>query len=221
MLVTHLDEKGMISKQERTAAFFDADTDPIFAKPAVIDGVYYFPSFKGMVHPVDMNAADPGMLDAWSLLQQEQDRQENWRPGGWQIATAHEAGERLFVLMHPDGENGTHKGGGSEVWIFDVDAKKRRWAHRPQRMGCFHRSDPGRGALPGCGLTAIWTWTCIPRTRANGCVLSAAGHLRRRLFSMRRGNGCAPELPIPCSPGTDLKSVPFKRPFKNKHSEAA
>ena len=124
MLVTHLDEKGMISKQERTPPFFNADTDPIFAKPAVIDGVYYFPSFKGMVHPVDLNAADPGMLDAWSLLQ-EQDRQENWRPGGWQIATAHEAGRRLFVLMHPEGENGTHKGGGSEVWVFDVDAKQR------------------------------------------------------------------------------------------------
>ena len=124
MLVTHLDEKGMISKQDRTPAFFDADTDPIFAKPAVIDGVYYFPSFKGMVHPVDMNAADPGMLDAWSLLQ-EQDRQENWRPGGWQIATAHEASARLFVLMHPDGEDGSHKGGGTEVWVFDVDAKER------------------------------------------------------------------------------------------------
>ncbi|MDE0154015.1 MAG: amine dehydrogenase large subunit [Gammaproteobacteria bacterium] len=124
MLVTHLDEKGMISKQERTPAFFDADTDPIFAKPAVIDGVYYFPSFKGMVHPVDMNAADPGMVDAWSLLQ-EQDRQENWRPGGWQIATAHEASGRLFMLMHPDGEDGSHKGGGTEVWVFDVDAKKR------------------------------------------------------------------------------------------------
>ena len=124
MLVTYLDEKGMISKQDRTPAFFDADTDPIFAKPAVIDGVYYFPSFKGMVHPVDMNAADPGMLDAWSLLQ-EQDRQENWRPGGWQIATAHEASARLFVLMHPDGKDGSHKGGGTEVWVFDVDAKKR------------------------------------------------------------------------------------------------
>lgn len=124
MLVTHLDENGMISKQGRTPAFFDADTDPIFAKPAVIDGVYYFPSFKGMVHPVDMNAADPGMLDAWSLLQ-DQDRQDNWRPGGWQIATAHEAGGRLFVLMHPDGEDGSHKGGGTEVWVFDANAKRR------------------------------------------------------------------------------------------------
>ena len=27
--------------------------------------------------------------------------------------------------MHPDGEDGSHKGGGTEVWVFDVDAKKR------------------------------------------------------------------------------------------------
>ena len=124
MLVTHLDEAGELARQARSEAFFDADTDPIFAKPAVIGGVYYFPSFKGMVHPVDMNAADPVMPGAWSLLEQR-DRQENWRPGGWQVATAHEASGRLFLLMHPDGANGSHKGGGSEVWVFDVQAKQR------------------------------------------------------------------------------------------------
>ena len=124
MLVTHLDENGKLAKQERTGAFFDADNDPVFAKPAVIAGVYYFPSFKGMVHPVDLNAADPVIHDSWSLLQ-DQDRSENWRPGGWQIATAHENSQRLFMLMHPDGGNGSHKGGGTEVWVFDVDAKQR------------------------------------------------------------------------------------------------
>ncbi len=124
MLVTHLDAAGKLTQQVRTEAFFDADTDPIFAKPALIGGVYYFPSFQGMVHPVDMNAADPVMPDVWSLLQ-EQDRQENWRPGGWQVATAHEASGRLFMLMHPDGNNGSHKGGGSEVWVFDVQSRQR------------------------------------------------------------------------------------------------
>ncbi len=124
MLVTHLDAAGKLTQQVRTEAFFDADTDPIFAKPALIGGVYYFPSFKSMVHPVDMNAADPVMPDAWSLLQ-EQDRQENWRPGGWQVATAHEASGRLFMLMHPDGNNGSHKGGGSEVWVFNVQSRQR------------------------------------------------------------------------------------------------
>ena len=124
MLVTHLDKTGKMTRQERTGAFFDADADPIFAKPAVLAGVYYFPSFKGRVHPVDMNAAAPDIQADWSLLQ-DNDRQENWRPGGWQIATSHETSRRLFILMHPDGEDGSHKGGGSEVWVFEVDTKKR------------------------------------------------------------------------------------------------
>ena len=61
MLVTHLDENGKIKQQERTRAFFDTNADPVFAKPAVIAGVYYFPSFKGMVQPVDMTGANPGI----------------------------------------------------------------------------------------------------------------------------------------------------------------
>ena len=124
MLVSHLDENGGVIQQERTRAFFDTNTDPIFAKPAVIAGVYYFPSFKGMVQPVDMTGTNPGISATWSLLQ-KQDRLENWRPGGWQIATAHETSHRLFVLMHPDGTDGSHKGGGSEVWVYDVESKKR------------------------------------------------------------------------------------------------
>ena len=124
MLVSHLDENGKVKKQERTRAFFDADADPVFAKPAVIAGVYYFPSFKGMIQPVDMTGANPEIPTVWSLLQ-EQDKVENWRPGGWQIVTAHEASRRLFVLMHPDGTNGSHKDGGSEVWVYDVESRQR------------------------------------------------------------------------------------------------
>lgn len=124
MLVSHLDENGQVNKQERTRAFFDTDTDPIFAKPAVIAGVYYFPSFKGMVQPVDMTAASPEIAPGWSLLQ-EQDKMQNWRPGGWQIATAHASSHRLFVLMHPDGTDGSHKGGGREVWVYDVESRQR------------------------------------------------------------------------------------------------
>lgn len=124
MLVTHLDQQGQVAKQERTSPFFNADDDPVFAKPAVIRGVHYFPSFKGRVHPVDLSGAEPNIREDWSLLD-EQDRAGNWRPGGWQIATAHEASQRLFVLMHPDGVDGSHKGGGAEVWVYDAPSGQR------------------------------------------------------------------------------------------------
>ena len=77
-----------------------------------------------MVQPVDMTAASPEIAPGWSLLQ-EQDKMQNWRPGGWQIATAHASSHRLFVLMHPDGTDGSHKGGGSEVWVYDVESRQR------------------------------------------------------------------------------------------------
>ncbi len=124
MLVSELDENGQVKKQERTRAFFNADADPLFAKPAVINHVYYFPSFKGLIQPVDMTRAEPKIKKSWSLLTGE-DKAANWRPGGWQIITAHGPSRRLFVLMHADGENGTHKGGGSEVWVYDASAKER------------------------------------------------------------------------------------------------
>jgi methylamine dehydrogenase heavy chain len=30
-----------------------------------------------------------------------------------------------YVLMHPDGQEGTHNNGGNEVWVYDLASKKR------------------------------------------------------------------------------------------------
>ena len=119
MLITRLDKKGRVKKQSKSKPFFNADQDPLFAKPARIGDMLYFPSFKGMIQVVDMSREVPVIGASWSMLN-ERDRRQNWRPGGWQIITGHEAGQRLFVLMHKDGFDGSHKQGGSEVWEFDA-----------------------------------------------------------------------------------------------------
>ena len=55
------------------------------------------------------------------------------------------SGGRLFVLMHPQGKEGSHKGGGSEVWVFDAE-KKMRLARIPLETWGFSieatRSNP-------------------------------------------------------------------------------
>ncbi|MGH8247917.1 MAG: amine dehydrogenase large subunit, partial [Gammaproteobacteria bacterium] len=48
----------------------------------------------------------------------------NWRPGGVQLTGAGGAG-RMYVIMHPDGKEGSHKDGGPEVWVFDVEKRQR------------------------------------------------------------------------------------------------
>ena len=123
MLVSHLNKDGTLQKQQRTSKFFNADDDPLFAFSGRAGNKIWFPSFKGMVQPLDMSSAMPKIESPWSLVS-EKEKKENWRPGGWQIVTAHESGQ-LFVLMHKDGYDGSHKGGGSEVWVFDTTMKKR------------------------------------------------------------------------------------------------
>jgi methylamine dehydrogenase heavy chain len=123
MFTAQFDEKGQITKQEKIPPFFSVDDDPLFDKPVYIDGTAYFPSFKGQMQAVDLSGDMPKLADPWSLVT-DAEPSENWRPGGWQIATVDPTG-LIYVLMHRDGADGTHKFGGPEVWVFDPASKKR------------------------------------------------------------------------------------------------
>lgn len=122
LLTTVLTAGGELAGSHRTDPVMDTD-DPMFEKAAIVDGIAYFPTFRGSVVPVDLSgeAAVPG--EAWSLVTDEE-RAAGWRPGGWQLVAADNGG-RFYVLMHPDGEEGSHKNGGGEAWVFDAAAGKR------------------------------------------------------------------------------------------------
>lgn len=112
---------GQQLSSSRTKPFFDVENDPLMEKPAMHDGVAYFPSFLGNVYPVDLNGSTPVVGEPWSLVG---DEEGGWRPGGLQLA-ASDASGRLYFLMHPDGAEGTHKNPGVEVWVFDSKAGRR------------------------------------------------------------------------------------------------
>ncbi len=59
-----------------------------------------------------------------SLVDAE-DKKKNWRPGGYQPFAYHKETGRLYVAMHPDGEEGSHKNPAAEIWAFDLAAGKR------------------------------------------------------------------------------------------------
>jgi methylamine dehydrogenase heavy chain len=113
---------GSVASQKRMPAFFDVDDDPLFDKPVYVESVAYFPSFKGVVQTVNFSGAVPKFEAPWSFLSKGEQK-ENWRPGGWQIISADKSGQ-LYLLMHADGYNGSHKGGGTQVWVVDVNQKK-------------------------------------------------------------------------------------------------
>lgn len=122
-LTTTLSDGGASAASVRSEAVFADQSDPMFEKAGITGGVAYFPTFKGDVQPVDLNgdAAMPG--ERWPLASAEE-KAAGWRPGGWQLVAADRLG-RLYVLMNPNGTDGSHKDGGGEVWVFDAAAKKR------------------------------------------------------------------------------------------------
>ena len=123
MLTVQLDGSGAEASRTRIDPFFDIDADPLFAKAVHIGSVAYFPSFGGKLQPIDLAGPQPVIGEPWELVS-EQEAAANYRPGGWQIATGRDDGH-LYVLMHKDGKEGSHKNGGDEVWVFDV-AKRQR-----------------------------------------------------------------------------------------------
>ncbi|MFN8752452.1 MAG: amine dehydrogenase large subunit [Betaproteobacteria bacterium] len=109
----------------RQGPFFDSENDPVF-EHAGFDrrqGKVHFITYDGNVIPVDIAQDKPAIGTKWSLLGAE-DAKEEWRPGGWQLAAVHRATQRLFVLMHK-GPKWTHKQAGEEVWVFDLNSRKR------------------------------------------------------------------------------------------------
>ena len=123
MISFQLDKNGKVAKQSKIDPFFDIEKDALFERPAIIDGVGYFPSFAGNVQEIDLqgDAAEPG--EKWSLLGTE-DKSKNWRPGGaWLAAT--DSAKRLYVMMHENGGEGSHDDPGSEIWVFDTGRKAR------------------------------------------------------------------------------------------------
>ncbi|MBT8079936.1 MAG: amine dehydrogenase [Gammaproteobacteria bacterium] len=117
MMSVQLDANGKQRSSGRTDRFFDADLDPVMEKPAYYDGVAYFPTFLGNIIPVDMNGRTPDVEDSWSMVE---GIEGGWRPGGISL-TATDSKGNLWITMHPDGGDGTHKFPGFEIWVVDLE----------------------------------------------------------------------------------------------------
>lgn len=124
LLTVSLDAEGKPAGQRRSSPFFNPDEDPLFVQAEAIGDRHFFVSFKGRVHTARLNGEEPTFEPPWSLLDAG-DRKRGWRPGGYQPLAAHAASGRLFVAMHPKGEEGSHKNPAAEIWAFDLAGKKR------------------------------------------------------------------------------------------------
>jgi methylamine dehydrogenase heavy chain len=119
-----LNDTGAATGQERSERLFDAEKDPLFVQAERIGDQYYFVSFEGNVHVMNLGGEVATLETTWSLLD-DADRAARWKPGGYQALALHAPTRRLYVTMHDEGRDGSHKRPAKEIWVFDLDARKR------------------------------------------------------------------------------------------------
>lgn len=118
-----LNDDGSGADLQRSEPFFDTLEDPLIAKGARDGSRWMFASFDGYLHEVDFGNGIPKLVGRWSLLS-DSERDATWRVGGNQCLALHVGKRRLYALVHKGGP-GSHKDAGSEVWVYDVETKKR------------------------------------------------------------------------------------------------
>jgi methylamine dehydrogenase heavy chain len=130
LLTVTLDAQGHEASRSMSEPFFDPDKDPVFVQGIQTSKGFAFLSFLGEVHEVDFSGPQPQFAPVWSLVTAGERGQ--WRPGGEQVGTLHRTLGRLYVPMHKGGE-GTHKAGGTEIWVFDTAQHRllARWPAHP------------------------------------------------------------------------------------------
>jgi len=124
LLTITLGADGLPSDQQRSERLFDPDQDPVYSQTENTGDTYHFLSFHGQILTANLGGAVAKIDAPWSLLT-ETDKAENWRPGGYQPFALNQAAGRLYVAMHPNGTEGSHKNPAKELWAFDMQTRQR------------------------------------------------------------------------------------------------
>lgn len=124
LMTLTLSASGAVEAKKHSARFFDSDKDPVFISAGHDGDRFYFISFQGRVFPVDLSGETAKVDASWSLLA-ESEQAGRWRPGGYQLTTVQSRTGRLYVGMHKNGADGTHKYPAEEIWTFDLRSHKR------------------------------------------------------------------------------------------------
>jgi methylamine dehydrogenase heavy chain len=163
LLAVTVDDAGQPLAATRGEPFFDPQKDPITEKAVRRGNQWLFVSYEGVVHTIDVGGATIQPGETWPLFD-DTDRRDRWRIGGPQHLAIHRPSGRLYVLVHQGGPD-THKDPGTEVWVFDVGAKKRvQRIAMLNPVASFVGQQMGLAENKGTGLTGWLLKRALPHT---------------------------------------------------------
>lgn len=162
MVTVSLRRNGRERSRARSAAFFDPQNDPVAEEGVRLGDTYYFVSFEGQVHPVDVSGEVAKGLAPWPLFT-DAERAAGWRMGGGQLVAASAARGELYVLVH-QGKEFSHKDPGQNVFVYDAanGARLREITlSSPATSILVTRDDEPRLVANGAPNTGIYVYDAV------------------------------------------------------------
>lgn len=124
MISIVLADDGTVASSSVIEGVQDIDNQPLFGMPAMVGKTAWFVSYSGQLRGFDLSGTAAKPITPFGSVGTADGGAPEWRPGGWQVIASDKAG-LLYVLMSPNGMEGSHKYGGTEVWVIDPVANKR------------------------------------------------------------------------------------------------
>lgn len=113
-----LNEDGTEIVAQNAGPIFDAGSDPLFSHAERGTGdELLFVSFGGEVYRVSDAGDAPQLTGTFSF---GDILNEPFAPGGYAISAYNEANDVLFVTVHDEPYDGSHKNGSTEIWVIDL-----------------------------------------------------------------------------------------------------
>ena len=118
-LTVDFDAHGKETGRKRSAVLFDPDQDALFIYGVKMGDRTVFISFQGNVHSIDFSGEAATQEAPWTFIG-AREKAAHWRPGGYGNIAYSPANGQLYLGMHPNGFEGSHKSPAVEIWKIDV-----------------------------------------------------------------------------------------------------
>lgn len=119
-----LDAEGKAQAPTVSKPFFDPDKDPVFMHYEVVGDELVMVSYHGAVYTARLAGTTPEPRTPWSFVDPAA-RKQRWAPGGYGLFAVDPDTRRLYVGMHDKQAEGSHKTPAKELWVIDLDGRKR------------------------------------------------------------------------------------------------
>lgn len=105
---------GSFAGPVKSEKIFDAETEPLWGHAVRVGDDLVYMSYGGTLFLVDDAGEKPELSGKFTFAE------EGWAPSGYNLMAYHEPSDTMFILMHQNPFDGSHKVPAEEIWAVNM-----------------------------------------------------------------------------------------------------